>query len=132
MTAIRNFRDIDALAVQGPPVKLAALAAHERECMLTIKLAFERGYVIPCLVGDPEKKIVTAYGVPLVDLPVGQVAKRSVFLIGKTGTIRYIDPAYDVSASKDALYAALKQIKKAKPSGARRSRAYPGRVCPVC
>lgn len=84
------------------------------------------------VVGDLEKKIVTAYGVPLVDLPVGQVAKRSVFLIGKTGTIRYIDPAYDVSASKDALYAALKQIKKAKPSGARRSRAYPGRVCPVC
>lgn len=84
------------------------------------------------VVGDPEKKIVTAYGVPLVDLPVGQVAKRSVFLIDKTSTIRYIDPAYDVSAGKDALYAALERIKKAKPSGAHRSRAYPGRVCPVC
>lgn len=84
------------------------------------------------VVGDPEKKIVTAYGVPLIDLPVGQVAKRSVFLIDKTGAIRYIDPAYDVSAGKDALYAAIEKIKKAKPSGAKRSGAYPGRPCSTC
>jgi phosphate butyryltransferase len=75
MTAVKNFQDIDALAVHGPPVKLAALAAHERECMLTIKLAFERGYVIPCLVGDP-KKIKRMAGQIGLDLTSIEVIKE--------------------------------------------------------
>jgi len=59
------------------------------------------------VVSDPEAKIVNAYGVPLVDLPAGHVAKRSVFLVDKTGAIRYLDPAYDVEKGKALLYEAL-------------------------
>jgi peroxiredoxin Q/BCP len=68
------------------------------------------------VVGDPDAKIVKEYGVPLVDLPAGHVAKRSVFLIDKAGVIRYIDPAYDVTAGKDPLYDALKKVHDEKPA----------------
>jgi thioredoxin-dependent peroxiredoxin len=81
------------------------------------------------VVGDPEKKIVNAYGVPLFEVPeIGTLAKRSVFLVDKKGKIRYIDPAYDVKAGKDALYGAIEKVKRDEL----RSRAIPGRVCPVC
>lgn len=62
------------------------------------------------LVGDPEAKIVKSYGVPLIDLPAGHLAKRSVFLIDKTGVIRYIDPSYDVEKGKGPLYDALVKL----------------------
>jgi peroxiredoxin len=75
----------------------------------------EKGFPFQ-VVGDPDAKIVKAYGVPLVDLPVGHVAKRSAFLIDKTGVIRYIDLAYDVTAGKDPLYAAIKKLQDEKPA----------------
>jgi peroxiredoxin len=68
------------------------------------------------VVGDPDAKIVKEYGVSLVDLPVGRVAKRSAFLIDKTGVIRYIDLTYDVTAGKDPLYAAIKKLQDEKPA----------------
>ena len=80
------------------------------------------------VVGDPEKKIVNAYGVPLFQAPVGEVAKRSVFLIDKKGKVRYIDPAYDVKTGKDKLYEAIEQLKKA----ADRTKNYPERPCSTC
>jgi peroxiredoxin Q/BCP len=62
------------------------------------------------LVGDLDARIVKAYGVPLLDLPVGHVAKRSVFLVDKAGVIRYIDLAYDVENGKGPLYEALGKL----------------------
>ena len=58
-------------------------------------------------MGDPDARIVKAYGVPLVDLPAGRLAKRSVILVDKSGIIQYIDPAYDVTKGKDALFDAI-------------------------
>jgi len=75
----------------------------------------EKGFPFQ-VVGDPDAKIVKEYGVPLVDLPVGHVAKRSAFLIDKTGVIRYIDLAYDVTAGKDPLYSAIKKLQDEKPA----------------
>ena len=80
------------------------------------------------VVGDPEKKIVNAYGVPLFQAPVGEVAKRSVFLIDKKGRVRYIDAAYDVNKGKDKLYEAIDHLKKAND----RTKDYPGRPCSNC
>jgi len=68
------------------------------------------------VVGDPEAKIVKEYGVPLVDLPAGHVAKRSVFLVDKAGVISYIDMAYNVNAGRDPLYDALKKLHDEKPA----------------
>jgi len=68
------------------------------------------------VVGDPEARVVNAYGAPLVDLPVGRVAKRSIFLVDKTGAIRYIDLAYDVEKGKAPLYEALAKLQEAKGS----------------
>jgi peroxiredoxin len=81
------------------------------------------------VVGDPEKKIIDAYKVPLMDIPEkGSLAKRSVFLIDKKGVVRYIDPAYDVRAGKNPLYRAIEDLRK----GGYRSKSIPGRVCPTC
>jgi len=109
-----GFRD-DFARFQSADTEVVAVSVDQQSESDRFKQ--EKGFPFH-VVGDPEKKIVTAYGVPLITVPeLGHLAKRSVFLIDKTGAIRYIDPAYDVSAGKDALYAALEQIKKAKPSG---------------
>ena len=59
---------------------------------------------------DPEGKIVKAYGVPIASSPKGNYAKRAVFLIDKTGVIRYVDMNYNVTQSKAALYEAIKKL----------------------
>ncbi len=62
---------------------------------------FQRRYNLPFpVVADPDRVIVRAYGVPIVNLWVIQFAKRSVFLIDKEGVLRYINPHYHVK--KDA------------------------------
>ncbi len=61
-------------------------------------------------VGDPEATIVKAYGVSLMDLPVGHLAKRTVFLVDKSGVIRYVDPVYDVEKGKEPLFKAMQEV----------------------
>lgn len=60
------------------------------------------------VVGDPERKIVRAYGVPASS---SGYATRSVFLIDKQGKIAYIDRAYDVEKGKEPLYKALEKLR---------------------
>ena len=52
---IKDFNDIDEIAGKSEPTTLVALAADEREFLLTIKKAARRGYIHPCIIGDPEK-----------------------------------------------------------------------------
>lgn len=52
---IKDFNDIDAIAAKSEPTTLVALAADEREFLLTVKKAAQRGYINPCIIGDPEK-----------------------------------------------------------------------------
>jgi phosphate butyryltransferase len=57
---IRDFNDIDALASTNTPMGLVALAAADREFLLTIKKACELGYIHPCIIGDSKKLRRTA------------------------------------------------------------------------
>ena len=52
---IKDFNDIDAIAAKSEPITLVALAADEREFLLTVKKAVQQGYINPCIIGDPEK-----------------------------------------------------------------------------
>jgi peroxiredoxin len=76
----------------------------------------EKQFPFP-VVGDPDSKIVKAYGVPFMDLPAGHLARRSVFLVDQQGVIRYVDMSYDVTKSKDALYDAIKKLKTPENKG---------------
>jgi peroxiredoxin Q/BCP len=62
------------------------------------------------LVGDPQHKIIEAYGVPLKDYSGNKFAQRSVFLVDKEGKLRYIDIDYKVVEDKDALYEQMKAL----------------------
>jgi phosphotransacetylase len=52
---ISDFIDIDTLASTGEPLGLVAMAADEREFLLTLKTAHELGYIRPCIIGSREK-----------------------------------------------------------------------------
>lgn len=52
---IKGFSDIDALAAKLKPIRLAALAAHEAEFLLTIRIARERGYIEPVIIGGGDR-----------------------------------------------------------------------------
>ena len=51
---IKEFREIDNLASSGNAVCMAVLAPQEREFLLTVKIARDKGYVVPYLVGKKE------------------------------------------------------------------------------
>ena len=57
---IKDFNDIDALASTNKPMGMVALAVEDGEFLLTVKNAYERGYIHPFLIGDSEKLRRTA------------------------------------------------------------------------
>ena len=57
---IKDFAEIDSLVSQMPPLRLVALAADEREFLLTLKIACERRYITPVIIGGGEKLKRTA------------------------------------------------------------------------
>ncbi|MBM3289778.1 MAG: peroxiredoxin [Candidatus Hydrogenedentes bacterium] len=62
------------------------------------------------VVGDPQHKIIEAYGVPMKDVAGNKFAQRSVFLVDKQGKVRYIDIDYRIAEDKDALYDQIESI----------------------
>jgi phosphate butyryltransferase len=69
---IKGFTDIDSLALQLPPLRLVALAAEEKEFLLTIKLAHERGFITPVIIGggDRLKRSAEAIALDLKDIEI--------------------------------------------------------------
>ncbi|MCX5758821.1 MAG: redoxin domain-containing protein, partial [Candidatus Hydrogenedentes bacterium] len=99
-----HFRDIDTevVAVSLDKQDKSDQFKHDKELPFNV-------------VGDPEGKIVRAFGVSIVHLPIGEAAKRSVFLVDKQEAVRYVDAAYDIKSGKESLYKAMEALKgKAK------------------
>ena len=72
---------------------------------------FQEKYKLPfSLVGDPQHKIIDAYGVPLKDFSGNKFAQRSVFVVDKDGNIQYIDMDYKVAEDKDGLYEQIAKL----------------------
>lgn len=72
---------------------------------------FQEKYKLPfSLVGDPQHKIIDAYGVPLKDFSGNKFAQRSVFLVDKEGKVQYIDMDYKVAEDKDGLYEQISKL----------------------
>jgi peroxiredoxin Q/BCP len=72
---------------------------------------FQEKYKLPfSLVGDPQHKIIDAYGVPLKDFSGNKFAQRSVFVVDKDGKIQYIDMDYKVTEDKDGLYEQIAKL----------------------
>lgn len=64
------------------------------------------------VVGDPEGIIVDAFGVPRIDKGDFAIAQRSVFLVDKTGVLKYVDLEYKVDEDKAPLYDAITEAAK--------------------
>jgi peroxiredoxin Q/BCP len=75
--------------------------------------AFKDKFSLPFpVLGDPEKKVIEAYGVPLREFQGNQFAERSVFLVDKEGIVRYIDMKYDLTKDKTSLYDAIVKLEQ--------------------
>lgn len=98
MERLHTFQDIDALAAQGEPLKLAALAAHEREFMHTIMLATHAGYIIPTLVGDPRRLKRTASQVGFDLASVEVIPEKDPARIAQLGIEMLFGKAVDIAS----------------------------------
>ncbi|GMU92588.1 MAG: hypothetical protein AMXMBFR4_16460 [Candidatus Hydrogenedentota bacterium] len=82
---------------------------------------FKEKFSLPFpVVGDPQHKIIEAYGIPMKDVAGNKFAQRAVILIDKEGTIRHIDLQYDIANDKAPLYErihSLDQSDKEKAEG---------------
>ncbi len=75
--------------------------------------AFKEHYHLPFpVVADPDRAIVRTYGVPVMNLIFVKMAKRSVFLIDKEGTFRYINRSYNITRDEPVL---LDEVKRLAP-----------------
>ncbi len=96
-----RFRDVDTevVAVSLDKQAKSDQFKHDKELPFNV-------------LGDPEGKIVRAFGVSIIHVPiVGKAAKRSVFLVDKRGVIRYVDADYSIKSGKDGLYKAMEALK---------------------
>ena len=74
---------------------------------------FKEKYQLPFLVvGDPDGKIVDAFGVAKIDVGPVKAAKRSVFLVDKSGKVRYIDRSYSVTDGYAPLRDAMRKLEE--------------------
>ena len=52
---IRTLNDVNRLAKEKGPKKLAVLAPEDDEFMLAVKQSWQNGYIEPVLIGNREK-----------------------------------------------------------------------------
>ncbi len=64
------------------------------------------------LLADPEGKVVSEYGVPTMDTPMGKLAKRQTYLIGPDGKVLRFWEVKGVQTHSDDVLAALAEMKK--------------------
>ena len=64
------------------------------------------------LLADPTGKVVSAYGVPTMETPIGKLAKRDTFLIGPEGKVLRVWEVKDVKTHSDEVLEAIAAAKK--------------------
>ncbi len=52
---IRTLKDVLTIADKSTPKRLAVLAPEDSEFLSAVKEGWEKGYIIPLLIGDIEK-----------------------------------------------------------------------------
>ena len=85
-------------------VSLDSVKSHKTFCTkdsLTFKL-----------LADPDRKVVDAYGVPVMFTPIGKLAQRDTFLISPDGKIVKFWQVKDIKAHSDEVLAAIAAEKK--------------------
>jgi len=94
---IKGFKDIDELAAKLKPIRLAALAAHEAEFLLTIKIARERGYIEPVIIGggDRLKRAADETGLDLTGIEIIEADNPQV--IADTGLGMFFQGDVDIA-----------------------------------
>lgn len=104
-----GYRD-DFDQFRGADTEILAISADNQQ----ESDRFQEEYGLPFpVVGDPEGRIIRAYGVPLR----GGYASRSVFLIDKTGIIRHINLAYNIENDRKQLDGWLAKLAPGSEAG---------------
>jgi peroxiredoxin Q/BCP len=100
----RDQARYDALNAVVLGVSLDSVEHHKTFCSkdsLTFKL-----------LADPDRKVIDAYGVPVMFSPIGRLARRDTFLISPDGKIAKFWTVKDIRAHSDEVLAAIAAEKK--------------------
>lgn len=74
---------------------------------------FKKQYNMPfSLLGDPDHKVVDAYGILLAERNGTKYAQRSVVLVDKQGVVRYVNMDYKIGQDEKPLFDAVEALKK--------------------
>lgn len=52
---IRSFKEIEKMANDKGPMRTAVLAPEDQEFMLAVKMSWQKGFIEPLLIGNPDK-----------------------------------------------------------------------------
>jgi thioredoxin-dependent peroxiredoxin len=100
----RDLARYDAANAVILGVSLDSVKSHQTFCTkdsLTFKL-----------LADPDRKVVDAYGVPVMLTPIGRLAQRDTFLISPEGRVVKFWQVKDIKAHSDEVLAAIAALKK--------------------
>ena len=103
-----GYRD-DFSAFKDTNTVVLAISVDEQAESNRFKAEKELPFAV---IGDPKHEIITKYGVELMKRGEFEYAKRTTFLVDKTGKLAYIDWNYDFAKGKDPLVAAIKGLEK--------------------
>jgi thioredoxin-dependent peroxiredoxin len=98
-----GYRD-DYAKLQSKDTVVIAVSFDKQDYSEKFKAEYEMPFHV---VGDRDGKIVEAYRVPYRGRGKFKFAKRSVFLVGKDGKLKYVDHDYKVGDDKGSLYDVL-------------------------
>lgn len=97
---LKVFQDADA--------ELISVSLDTAEKSRAFKEKFSLNFPV---VGDANRAIVNAFGVPVLNLLFTRFAKRTVFLIDKEGVVRYVNGSYNVHRDQETLLKELRALR---------------------
>ncbi len=103
--AIQAFRDADT--------ELISVSLDTPEKSRAFKEKYNLNFAV---IGDTNRAIVNAFGVPVLNLLFARMAKRSVFLIDKEGAVRYVNRSYNVGRDAETLLEHVQSLHRGVPT----------------
>ena len=111
-----NFGEADEWTLakfKAADVEVVAISTDKQDESTRFRTEYKMPFGV---LGDPEHKVIDAFGVPLMVRGDAQYAQRSVVLIDKDGKVAYIDQDYKIGEDEKPLFEAIDKLKaKASP-----------------
>jgi peroxiredoxin len=105
-TQLCGYRD-DISKFRAADTEVVAVSTDRQ----VVSDSFRREMKMPfAVLGDPDHKVIDAYGIPLKASNGEKYAQRAVVLVDRDGKIQYVDMNYEIGKDEQPMYDAIKKL----------------------